>query len=97
MQPINQQQVQVHNLINEKIKKAIAGNSKVQFYELIENGTLQDPTQEEKEKMNKIINQVGKENLSLRVEELKVITAASPNKANLAWFIQHILTKRLSS
>ena len=43
-------------MINEKIKKAIAGNSKVQFYELIETGTLLDPTQEEKEKMNKIIN-----------------------------------------
>jgi uncharacterized protein YjgD (DUF1641 family) len=28
---------------------------------------------------------------------LKVIAQASPNKTNLAWFIQHILTKRLSS
>lgn len=53
------------------------------------------PTQDDQETIKFICNNTGKNNFEPKLEDLKQVVVRS-NDTNLKWFINYILTKRIS-
>ena len=82
--------------LDSKIQKAIQENFKVRLEDLIEDSSMPGPPPEAQEQIKFICNNTGKNNFATKLEELKALINNQNSSLNLNWFIQYILTKRIS-
>lgn len=80
--------------IDQKIQDAKHNKTRLRFEDLIEENPQELPTQTDYENIKFICNNTGKNNFEPKLEDLKQVVR--PSEVNLKWFIDYILTKRIS-
>lgn len=81
-------------VLDQKINDAKHNKTKVRFEDMIEDNQQDLPTQDDQETIKFICNNTGKNNFEPKLEDLKQVVR--PSEVNLKWFINYILTKRIS-
>ena len=84
----------MQTVIDQKMQEAKNNKTRLKFEDLIEDNTQELPTQDAQETIKFICNNTGKLNFEPKMEDLKQVV--KPSEVNLKWFINLILTKRIS-